>query len=131
MLFRSRLAMLLAVLERRAGVALAQHEVFASVAGGVRLGEPGADLGLCLALTSAATGVPVAGDVVAVGEVGLAGEVRQVGHLARRLGEAARLGFTRALVPHGAAASVSAPGLRVEPIASVADALRIAEVLGK
>jgi DNA repair protein RadA/Sms len=126
-----RLAMLLAVLERRAGIGLSNHEVFASVAGGVRLGEPGADLGLCLALTSAATGAPVAGDVVAVGEVGLAGEVRQVGHLARRLGEAARLGFTRALVPHGAASSVSATGLRVEPIASVADALRIAGVLGK
>jgi DNA repair protein RadA/Sms len=126
-----RLAMLLAVLERRAGVAFAQQEVFASVAGGVRLGEPGADLGLCLALTSAATGVPVSPEIVAVGEVGLAGEVRQVGHLARRLGEAARLGFARALVPHGAAASVSAAGLRIEPIASVADALRVTGVLGK
>jgi predicted ATP-dependent serine protease len=54
-----------------------------------------------------------------------------VGHLARRLGEAARLGFARALVPHGAAASVSAAGLRIEPIASVVDALRVTGVLGK
>jgi DNA repair protein RadA/Sms len=73
----------------------------------------------------------VSPEIVAVGEVGLAGEVRQVGHLARRLGEAARLGFARALVPHGAAASVSAAGLRIEPIASVVDALRVTGVLGK
>lgn len=100
----NRLAVLLAVLERRAGVRLGTSEVYASVVGGVRLTEPAADLGLALALASAASGVPVPPDVVACGEVGLTGEVRQVGHLERRLAEAARLGFARAVVPHSAPA---------------------------
>ena len=96
---QGRLSMLLAVLERRARVSLAQHEVYASVVGGAKLTEPGADLGLCLALVSAASNTPLPADLVVIGEVGLAGEVRQVGHLSRRLHEAARLGFAQALVP--------------------------------
>ena len=102
-----RLSMLLAVLERRARVSLAAHEVYASVVGGVKLGEPAADLGLCLALVSAITNVPLPADLVVIGEVGLAGEVRQVGHLGQRLNEAARLGFSQAIVP------ASAPGINV------------------
>ena len=102
-----RLSMLLAVLERRARVSLAAHEVYASVVGGVKLGEPAADLGLCLALVSAITNVPLPADLVVIGEVGLAGEVRQVGHLGQRLNEAARLGFSQAIVP------ASAPDINV------------------
>lgn len=102
-----RLSMLLAVLERRARVSLAGHEVYASVVGGVKLGEPAADLGLCLALVSAITNVPLPADLVVIGEVGLAGEVRQVGHLGQRLNEAARLGFGQAIVP------ASAPDINV------------------
>jgi DNA repair protein RadA/Sms len=98
----ARLALLLAVLERRAGLALWQSEVYVSVAGGARIAEPGADLAVCLALASAATDVALPSDLVALGEVGLGGEIRQVANTPRRLSEAARLGFGRAAVPEGA-----------------------------
>ena len=94
-----RLALLLAVLDQRAGLCLGRHDVYVSAVGGVRIVDPGADLAVCLALASAATGVPVGDDVVVLGEIGLAGEVRQVSQTPRRLTEAARLGFTRAVVP--------------------------------
>lgn len=97
-----RLALVLAVLERRLGMSLVGLDVFASAVGGVRVGEPAADLGLAVALGSAATGVAVDEGVVVVGEVGLAGEVRRVAHSERRLGEAARWGAVRAIVPAGA-----------------------------
>ena len=99
---QGRLSMLLAVLERRARISLSGHEVYASVVGGVKLTEPGADLGMCLALVSAVSNIPLPADLVVIGEVGLAGEVRQVGHLARRLNEASRLGFTQSIVPASA-----------------------------
>jgi len=98
--------------------------VWVTVAGGVRAAEPAADLGVALAVVSAATGRPVPPDVVACGEVGLAGELRQVGRLDRRLAEAARLGFTRVLVPATApdppagCRALRATGLR-EAIAAV------------
>ncbi len=94
-----RLSMLLAVLEQRVGLSVAGADVWVTVAGGVRATEPAVDLGVALAVASAATGVPVAADVVVCGEVGLAGELRQVGRLDRRMAEAARLGFGRVLVP--------------------------------
>ena len=125
---QGRLSMLLAVLERRARVSLTQHEVYASVVGGVKLGEPGADLGLCLALVSAVTNVPLPADLVVIGEVGLAGEVRQVGHLSRRLSEAARLGFAQAIVP--ASAPDSEPGLVVRRASTLNEALALAGFTG-
>ena len=94
-----RLALLLAVLDQRAGFDLSRHEVYVSAVGGVRVADPGADLAVCLALASAVTGVPVGHGLVVLGELGLAGEVRQVSQTPRRLAEAARLGFTRAVVP--------------------------------
>ena len=123
-----RLALLLAVLERRARVSLAGHEVYASVVGGVKLSEPGADLGMCLALVSAVVNKPLPADLVVVGEVGLAGEVRQVGQVGRRLAEAARLGFTRAIVP--ASASAKVPGIRVDTAATINEALSLAGLAG-
>ena len=90
----NRLALLLAVLQQRAGVPTQVHDVYASAVGGVRLVEPGLDLALCLAVVSAITDRPLPSDLVAFGEVGLGGEVRQVAHAPRRLSEAARLGFT-------------------------------------
>lgn len=96
----ARLSMLLAVLERRARISLGSHDVFASVVGGVKLTEPGADLGLCLALVSAITNTPLPPDLVVIGEVGLAGEVRHASHINQRLSEAERLGFTQAIVPN-------------------------------
>jgi len=98
----SRLAMLLAVLERRTGTAFASLEVYVSVVGGVRLNDPGSDLGFCLALTSAAHDQPVTPQLAAIGEVGLGGEVRHVTHLERRVREAERMGFSRILVPANA-----------------------------
>ena len=95
----SRVAMVLAVLERRGRVRLGHCDVYASTVGGVRLTEPAADLALALAVASAAHDRALPTDVVAIGEVGLAGEIRHVGGVQHRLAEAYRLGFRRALVP--------------------------------
>jgi DNA repair protein RadA/Sms len=114
-----RLALLLAVLERRAGLRVADQDVYASTVGGVRLGEPGVDLGVIMAVASAVVDHPVAGEVV-MGEVGLGGEVRQVSHAGRRLNEAARLGFRRAIVP---ASSPACDDLELVRVRTVSDAL--------
>ncbi len=95
----ARLSMLTAVLGRRGRFPIGQHDVYASTAGGVKLIEPGLDLGVCLAIVSALTNQPLPPDVAVFGEVGLGGELRQVGQAARRLTESARLGFTRVVVP--------------------------------
>jgi DNA repair protein RadA/Sms len=97
-----RLAMVSAVLEERVGVTLVGADVYALAVGGVRVVEPGADLALALALTSSITGTALPDDLVACGEIGLCGELRQVGQTGRRLAEAARLGFRRAVVPASA-----------------------------
>lgn len=94
-----RLSLLLAVLAERADLSFADTDVYALAVGGVKVAEPAADLGLALALASALAGQPLPADLVVCGEVGLGGELRQVSHCDRRLAEAARLGFTRALVP--------------------------------
>jgi DNA repair protein RadA/Sms len=95
----SRVAMILAVLERRCGVHVGGMDAYASTVGGVRLSEPGSDLAVALAVASAAMDQPLPQRAIALGEVGLAGEVRPVGGVGRRMSEAARLGFTTALVP--------------------------------
>lgn len=119
-----RLALLLAVLDRRAGLSLAGSDVFVSAVGGVKVAEPAADLALALALASSASGVALSAEVVACGEIGLGGELRQVSQIQRRLAEAARLGFTKALVP--ASCPDGPPGLtllRVDSLAQVVDVL--------
>jgi DNA repair protein RadA/Sms len=98
-----RLAMILAVLERKAGLQLAGADVFVNVAGGVRVDEPAIDLPMALAIASSLRERPVAPEVVAFGEIGLAGEVRSVARAAGRLAESAAMGFTRAIVPMSAA----------------------------
>jgi DNA repair protein RadA/Sms len=103
----ARVGMVLAVLQRRADVRIGKQDVFAATVGGVRLTEPAIDLPVALALASAAANLSLAGTVVAIGEVGLAGEVRRVPGIARRLAEAERMGFRRALIPAG---SGGAPG---------------------
>ncbi|MFB9428008.1 DNA repair protein RadA [Streptoalloteichus tenebrarius] len=95
----ARVAMVLAVLERRGRVRLGDADVFTATVGGMRVVEPAADLAVALAVASAARDLPLPPDVVALGEVGLAGEVRRVAGAGRRLAEAVRLGYTRALVP--------------------------------
>ncbi len=99
-----RLAMVSAVLEERVGVCLTGADVYALAVGGVRVVEPGADLAVALALVSSVTGTPLPPDLVACGEIGLCGELRQVSQTGRRLAEAARLGFRRAIVPASAPA---------------------------
>lgn len=94
-----RLSLLLAVLGERAGFSFAEADVYALAVGGVKIAEPAADLGIALALASALAGRPLPPDLVVCGEVGLGGELRQVSQTDRRLAEAARLGFHRALVP--------------------------------
>ena len=95
----ARTAMMLAVLARRARLSFAAHEVYAATVGGVKLRETAADLAIALALSSAMLDRPLPGSLVAVGEIGLAGEVRPVAGIERRLAEASRLGFTHALAP--------------------------------
>ncbi len=119
-----RLALILAVLARRVGVELARADIFVSAVGGVRVQEPAADLSLALALASAAAGVALPEDVVAFGEVGLGGEVRQVAQTDRRLAEVARLGFRRAVLPASAPpAPAGIEELRVRGVAEAIDAL--------
>ena len=96
-------------------------DVFASVAGGIRVTEPAADLAVALAVASAATGVALPSNLAAVGEVGLAGEIRQVSGLPRRLEEAARLGFDRVVVP--ASAPGGPAGVELVRVDTVAEAV--------
>ncbi|MDX6246062.1 MAG: hypothetical protein QOE76_3785 [Frankiales bacterium] len=118
----ARLSMVLAVLDRRAQIKVSEADVYAATVGGVRLAEPAADLAIALAVASAARDRPLPAGLVAVGEVGLAGEVRPVSAVARRLAEAARLGFTRALVPTGAGSGPA--GMTVTEVPDLAAALR-------
>lgn len=100
-----RLAMILAVLERRAGLVLVEHDVFVNVAGGLRVDEPAADLAIALAVASSARDAPVDSGLVAFGEIGLTGEVRSVARASLRIAEAESMGFSRALGPVGNAVS--------------------------
>jgi DNA repair protein RadA/Sms len=99
----NRLHLLTAVLGKRMGVGLGGHDVFVNVVGGLKLAEPAVDLAVALAILSSARGLALAGDLAVVGEIGLSGEVRSVRHLERRLSEAAKLGFGRAVVPASSA----------------------------
>lgn len=119
----ARLHLLVAVLERRADVALKDQDVYASSVGGVRLAEPAVDLALCLAIASSRRDLAVPRDLVVLGEVGLAGELRLVGQTERRLAEAVRLGFRRALVP--AAYTGEAFGLSLDWACDLAGALAV------
>jgi DNA repair protein RadA/Sms len=99
---QQRLAMIIAVLERRAGFSLGSHDVYASVAGGLRVGEPAADLGIALAIASSFRDVPAAPDLAVFGELGLSGEVRAVGSPERREAEARKLGYVNVVSPANA-----------------------------
>ena len=122
-----RLAQLVAVLSRHCKVELAARDVHVAVAGGVRVNEPAVDLGLALALASSERCRAVPPDVVAVGEVGLGGEVRQVASTSRRLAEAARLGFRRAIVP--ASAPRPPAGVTALPVGDLRSALDLCDLL--
>ncbi len=123
----NRLALILAVLGRKAGIGLGTHDVYANLAGGIEVAEPGLDLPLALALASSLRDVPVGPGLVAIGEVGLLGELRGVAGLDRRLREALRLGFTSAIVPSTSRATLSdIPGMRVHRVATLREAIAVA-----
>ncbi len=125
----NRLALLVAVLGRRAGIGLGSHDVYANLAGGLSVTEPGLDLPLALALASSLRDRPIVPGTVAIGEVGLLGELRGVGGVERRLREAARLGFTRAVVPRARGrAPAPVPGIEMVEVGSLADAVAVALV---
>jgi DNA repair protein RadA/Sms len=122
-----RMIMVSTVLSRRARLALANQDVIVSVAGGLRVSEPAADLALALALASSCRNQPVKPGLVAVGEVGLSGELRSAPQTDRRLAEAARLGFTTGLVPASVEGKLpSIPGLKCVYAPTVGQALRLA-----
>jgi DNA repair protein RadA/Sms len=122
---RTRLAQVLAVLSRHAGVRVGDQDVFVSIAGGARALDPAADLAIALAVASAARGEPLPGPVAAMGEIGLTGALRPVGHAARRLRAAADQAVRRAVTgPLGDAAGADAAPASVEPHAELRDAVR-------
>ncbi|HIG71707.1 MAG TPA: DNA repair protein RadA [Myxococcales bacterium] len=122
-----RVALILAVLDRRTPVDLVSRDVYVNVAGGVRVNEPAADLGLALAIASSALDIPLPPRTAACGEIGLGGEVRRVSRLDLRIKELGRLGYEQLLVPPGTRAAVKKPGctlIEVENIANVVAWLR-------
>jgi DNA repair protein RadA/Sms len=118
----ARVGMMLAVLQRRARLQIGRQDVFAATVGGVRLTEPSVDLAVGLAVASALGNVSVPPDLVAIGEVGLAGEIRRVTGIQRRLAEAERMGFRRAIVPAGPAHQAG------QPVAPAGSKLEVTEV---
>src|SRR5262249_52677843 len=124
----NRVALLIAVLGRRAGVGLGTHDVYVNLAGGLSVTEPALDLPLAIALASSLRDRPVTPQTVAIGEVGLLGELRSVPGVERRLREAARLGYVRAIVPRpargGGAAEV--PGMEIVAVSTLREALSAA-----
>ncbi|MCC7042546.1 MAG: DNA repair protein RadA [Acidobacteria bacterium] len=121
---QNRLSLLLAVLDKRAGLSLVTDDVFVNVAGGMRVDEPAADLAVLAAVASSLRNRPVPSDVVVFGEVGLAGEVRATGQAALRVREAGQLGFTRCVVPEGNVAPGDLPAsMTMVGVRTVAEAL--------
>jgi len=119
-----RLQLLLAVLEKREGLSLGGHDVFLNVAGGVRLDEPAADLGVAASIASSLHDLAMAAENVLIGEIGLGGEVRGVSKLELRLRESEKMGFTRAIVPKiSLQGLVPVPGIKIHAIESVSELL--------
>ena len=121
---QNRLAMLLAVLHRHAGIACYDQDVFVNAVGGVRISEPAADLAVLLAIVSSKIDRPLPKGLVVFGEVGLAGEVRPAPRGQERLREAAKLGFTRAIIPRANLPKQAIAGLQTVPVERVVDALQ-------
>ncbi|TJY70122.1 DNA repair protein RadA [Arthrobacter sp. CAU 1506] len=120
----SRVAMMMAVLQRRASMSLHKDDSYVATVGGVRLGEPATDLATVLAIASAKTNQPLPAQLIAFGEVGLAGEVRPVPGIGRRIQEAERLGFTHAIVPASPDGTGQVPaGFTVKEVHTVSEAL--------
>ena len=123
----NRAALLLAVAEKRAGMKLSMFDAYINVIGGLRLDEPGVDLPVILAVASSYRDAVIADDLVAIGEVGLTGEIRSVSHLNQRLQEVARLGFKKCIIPRGGAEKLEIPaGLTVYRVRNIREAIEVA-----
>ena len=123
----NRAALLLAVAEKRAGLKLSVFDAYINVIGGLRLDEPAADLPVVLAVASSYRDAVVADDLVAIGEVGLTGEIRSVSHMNQRLSEVARLGFKKCIVPKGGVEKLDIPaGLTVYRVRNIREAIEVA-----
>ena len=123
----NRAALLLAVAEKRAGLKLSAFDAYINVIGGLQLNEPGADLPTVLALASSYRDRPIAHDLVAIGEVGLTGEIRSVSHMSQRLSEVVRLGFKRCIIPKKGMEKLEIPReLTVYPVRNLAEAVEMA-----
>ena len=120
---QNRLAMLLAILHRHGGLYMADQDVFVNVVGGVKVSETSADLSLLLAIVSSFKGHPLARDLVAFGEVGLAGEIRPVPGGQERLQEAVKHGFTRAIVPKANVPKKRISGIEITGVNKISQAL--------
>lgn len=123
----NRAVLLMAVAEKRGGMKLSAFDTYINVIGGLRLDEPGADLPVILAVASSYRDVPVANDLVAIGEVGLTGEIRSVSHLNQRLQEVARLGFKKCIIPKGGTEKLEIPSeLTVIRVRNLREAIEMA-----
>ena len=127
----NRLLLVTAVLTKRVGLRLGNQDIMVNVTGGLKLGEPAADLGVALAVASSFRDLGVDPALVAVGEVGLSGELRAVSQLDRRIDEAARLGFARCLVPKVGAKASAHKGIELIPAATLREAIGVGLVRGK
>lgn len=120
-----RLQMLLAVLEKRVGITTGAHDVFVNVAGGIRIDEPAADLGIASSIVSSLRDVPVDSQTVAIGEVGLGGEIRTIAYCDKRVQEAAKLGFKTIIVPASNAKKMrTSPGIAIVGVETVQEAVK-------
>ena len=123
----NRAVLLLAVMEKRAGMKMSMFDAYVNVIGGLRLDEPGADLPVVLALASSYRDQCIPDDLVAVGEVGMTGEIRSVSHMNQRLAEVARLGFRKCMIPRGGSEKLDIPeGLTVYRVRNIREAIEAA-----
>lgn len=123
----NRAVLLMAVSEKRAGLKMGLFDAYLNVIGGLKLDEPGADLPVVLAVASSYRDTPISDDLVAIGEVGLTGEIRSVSHLNQRLGEVARLGFTKCIIPKSGSEKAEVPKeLTVYRVRNIREAIETA-----
>ena len=123
----NRAVLMLAVMEKRAGMKMSMFDAYVNVIGGLRLDEPGADLPVVLALASSYRDQCIPDDLVAIGEVGMTGEIRAVSHMNQRLAEISRLGFKKCMIPRGGSEKLDIPeGLTVYRVKNIREAIETA-----
>ena len=123
----NRVNLIMAVLEKRAGLRLSEHDAYINIAGGIRMNEPALDLGIALAIASSCRNIPLAADLVCFGEIGLGGEIRAVSMTAQRVHEAAKLGFRACILPRVSIKEAGAEeGIMLLPAENIAQAIRLA-----